>query len=282
MNISRSWVGAALLAIAATAGSVGSPAVAQDKVTIEDPAILAQVEQAEQLGRDMYRYDQAAWHATDALAEAIDMSDPGDLRGYLVEPLGNGNLSTVFFGEDEDGFYEFALYEVAGSDVIGGGIVEGAEKTRLSPMLAAMAAARTAAVEELGRQDWGFCTRNPANTLILPPDEQGVIAVYFLTSTTEQDVYPFGGHYRIEIAADGSVAGAREFTKTCLNMELRPGPNGEQPVGVAVSHLLDSSPTELHFFQSRYAPAKVFVMIEDTVWVIEDGELVETIEDFGK
>lgn len=279
------WIGSAvsggLMLWAALLAGAMSPAIAQDASADTAMAAPAEAPEAQRLGRQMYLYDQAAWHATDALAERFDLSAPGDLRGYLVVPLDNGNLSTVFYGEDESGLYEFARYEVAGSKVVGGGIVEATDKPRLAPMLQMMADAKAAAIDELMRQDWRFCSQSQANTLILPPDAQGRVAVYFLTSTTENGVYPFGGHYRVDIAADGSVAGARKFTNTCLNMQLQSGPEGETPVGLGVSHLLDDAPTEIHYFQSHYVPVQLYVIIEEGMWVIERGELVEKIDDFG-
>jgi hypothetical protein len=149
-------------------------------------------------------------------------------------------------------------------------------------MLQSMADAKAAAIEELVRQDWGFCSQSQPNTLILPPDAQGTVAVYFLTSTTENGVYPFGGHYRIDIAADGSVSAARKYTNTCLNMQLQAGPNGEEPVGLGVSHLLDEEPTEIHYFQSHYIPAQLYVLIDETAWVIVNGALIEKVDGFGQ
>ncbi|WP_284124927.1 hypothetical protein [Parerythrobacter aestuarii] len=230
----------------------------------------------------MYRYDQAAWHGTDAVAAQVNLRDYPELRGYLVEPLDNGNLSFVFFAEDDAGRYEFARLEMDGSKVLSGGILESEERTRLSPRLEAMADARASAIDELKRQEWRFCSNSPANTLIFPPDDEGTVPVYFLTSTTEANLFPFGGHYRIDVKADGSVAASRKFTNSCLNLGLRKGPNGEKPVGIGVSHLLDEEPTEIHYFQSYYVPAKVFVMIDGAAWVIEKGKLDEKIEDFGQ
>lgn len=257
------------------------PAAAQEPVESVQAVSQADIPAAQQRGQRMYLYDQAAWHATDELAKSVDLGAPGPLRGYLVEPLDNGNLSTVFYAEDSEGYYEFARYEVAGSKVVGGAVLTRDEKTRLSPMLQAMAAAKTAAIDELIRQNWGFCSESPPNTLILPPDAAGVVSVYFLTSTTEDGVYPFGGHFRADIAPGGSVFGARKFTNSCLNMQLQTGPDGEVPLGLGISHLLDEEPTEIHYFQSYYVPAQVLVITGKSAWLIENGVLLEKIDDIG-
>lgn len=274
-GLGKLWMSAALAALAV------SPAAAQEPAATTQAA-QAETSAAQQLGRQMYRYDQAAWNATDEISKSVDLSSPGELRGYLVEPLDNGNLSTVFYGENGGKYFEFARYEVAGSKVVGGGVLEADRRTALSPMLLSMAAAKSAAIDELMRREWGFCSNSAANTLILPPDRDGRIAVYFLTSTTQNGVYPFGGHYRIDIAQDGSVADARQYTKSCLNMRLEAGPDGAEPVGLGVSHLLDEEPTEIHYFQSHYMPVQLFVLIDGNAWVIESGALIEKVEDFGE
>lgn len=269
------WASAVLMALQPY------PAAAQESAEATQTDSQADIPDAQQLGQRLYLYDQAAWHATDELATSVDLGSPGPLRGYLVVPLDNGNLSTVFYAEDSEGYYEFARYEVAGSAVVGGAVLNGDKKTRLSAMLQAMAAAKAAAIDEMVRQDWGSCSESSPNTLILPPDAEGTISVYFLTSTTQDGVYPFGGHYRADIAADGSVAGARKFTNSCLNMKLQTGADGVTPMILGISHLLDEEPTEIHYFQSYYVPVPVLVIIGKIAWVIENGVLLEKIDDIG-
>ena len=87
---------------------------------------------AEARGEEMYLHDQAAWHGTDALREEIDLADHPELRGYVVDSLENGNLALVFFAEDDEGLYEFARYEVDGSQVIAGGVLKSDDRVRLS------------------------------------------------------------------------------------------------------------------------------------------------------
>ena len=259
------FAAAALLALPASANQPSGDAAAANA-------------QAQALGRLVYLHDQSAWHGTDALRAEIDFADHPELRGYVVNPLDNGHLGLVFFAEDADGFYEFARYEVAESKVVGGGLVQGEERVRLSPLLKRMVAARRAAVEEFQRRDWGLCTRHAANFVALPPNEDDVIVTYLLTSTEEAGVYPFGGHYRVDVGPKGEAVSARPFTNSCLNMELRRGPKGEEPIALGVSHLMDDHPTEIHYFQSYYVPAQVFVMIDGDVWAIEKGAFREMVD----
>jgi hypothetical protein len=204
--------------------------------------------EAMEIGKQLYLHDQAAWHGTDALAEKVDILAESELRGYLVDPLDNGNLGLVFFGEDDEGHYEFARYEVVGSKVVGGGLRDEAGRIALFPLLERMVAARSAAIDEFQKRDWGFRTDSSANFTGLPPDKAGVIKTYLLTSTKEANTYPFDGHYRIDIGPDGKVAAARKFTNSCLNMGAGKNAEGLLPVALGILHILDDHPTELHYF----------------------------------
>ena len=69
----------AVLAIAILAPT--APAMAQDSIEVTDPALLADIEQAETRGRLLWLYDQAAWHATDALMAKIEPTTIKNPRG---------------------------------------------------------------------------------------------------------------------------------------------------------------------------------------------------------
>ncbi len=51
-------------------------------------------------GREMYLYDQAAWHATDRFLADWGERPTDWLRGYFVERGEDGGLTAVFFGEE--------------------------------------------------------------------------------------------------------------------------------------------------------------------------------------
>ena len=86
--------------------------------------------------------------------------------------------------------------------------------------------------------------------------------------------YPFGGHYEIDIAADGSVAGAREFAKSCLTMKPPKGDDGSG-VFLFLTHLLDSQPTEVHVFRQLTSGRQilVFTMPSRITWRIDAGRI---------
>src|SRR5688572_9804191 len=85
--------------VAAMLGPV-APTLAQEPIAVTEPALLAEVEQAEVRGRQLWLYDQAAWHATDALMEAVDLTKVENARGYVVIPSQSESvLETIFVVE---------------------------------------------------------------------------------------------------------------------------------------------------------------------------------------
>jgi hypothetical protein len=273
----------AVLAVLALHASTVAPAAAQQ--ALDEEAARSSIphydamKQAVTRGRQIYLYDQAAWHATDRF-----LADWGDqptdwLRGYFVEADEGGRLTTVFFGEQDGRLVEVARYRVDGSAVVGGGLHDAAARVDLSPLGLRKIEARRAAVDEAVRQDYGLCNRSQANTVILPPDDGGVISVYLMTAPTENDSYPIGGHYRIDIEADGKVASTRRFLNTCFTANYgapREGGNaGNRPVMLTLSHLLDPQPTEIHVFASYYIPIGLMLVTtqNELAWSVERGRV---------
>jgi len=74
------------------------------------------------------------------------------------------------------------------------------------------------------------------------------IDVYQLSVPGQRGHYPAGGHYKSTIAPDGSVAASRGFTNACLELAVPEPAAGRQPAPLAITHLLDPLPTEIHVF----------------------------------
>ncbi len=139
--------------------------------------------------------------------------------------------------------------------------------------------ARRIAFEEAARQEYGLCNRSPPNTLILPPDEHGTMSGYLMTAPTENDSYPVGGHFRIDVGADGTADSSRRFLNTCFAANygvVGEGENaGSRPVMLTLSHLLDPQPTEIHVFASYYIPVGLMLVTTENelVWSVERGRV---------
>ena len=98
------------------------------------------------------------------------------------------------------------------------------------------------------------------NTVLLPPERAGgPTLLYVLTPIARPEVFPFGGHYRMEVAADGTVSGIRTFTNSCLEVPKPSAAQAKSGALMFVTHLLDPVPTEIHVFTALEAHAPLFV-----------------------
>jgi hypothetical protein len=265
--------------IALAVALLAAPALAAPK-----PEELAAAKEAEARGAEMYAYDQAAWHATDRFLADLERrhADQSALRGYVVEPDTDGFLKATFFAERDGRMAAFASYWVRGSKVVRGGLVEADGARELSLLAQRMVEVRTRAIAAMQQPGHGTCNRASPNSLVLPPRADGSIPVYIMTPQVSDGSYPAGGHYRFDFDARNRLIGERPFMKTCF--DVRYGGTGEgRPVAVAVTHLLDPQPTEVHVFVSRYVPIGLLVhtMTNDTTWALLDGK-IEPVEPDSK
>lgn len=227
-------------------------------------------------GREMFLYDQAAWHATDRFREDFDFEQASFMRGYIVLPRDDGRLDTVFYGEVDGALVEVARYTVDGDHVEAGGLLPENARPPLSEVAVRMARARQTAAEEMRPREYGLCANSAANSLVLPPAPDGTITVYILTPPTADDAYPMGGHYRFEVGADGRVKDSRRFMNSCFDAAFGSAagaPEGSTLDSIVLSHLLDPQPTEIHAFASYYLPVTLMIATTDNrqLWSLRRG-----------
>jgi hypothetical protein len=274
---------AALMALAVVDLSAAAPAMAQDAIPVTDAALLADVERAEARGRMLWLYDQAAWHATDALVDDVDVATIENPRGYVVVPgAADGVLDTIFVVERDGRLQAFARYSVRQSTVIGGGPIEGALPP-LEPLAERLYRAREPALAAMTEKGYGLCSREQPNTLALPPDGDDNVAFYLLTATRDTAAYPIGGHYRADVAADGRVVSTHRYMNTCFGLPIAPQRAPDGSVGHAgVSYLFGDAPSEIHVFASFQFPNGFMVIAQSSrkLWLVKDGQITLVREDF--
>lgn len=226
---------------------IAAPSLAQARLSSDQ----AQLDFAVARGKLIYAYDQAAWHTTDVLREALPRARHGEVKGWLVEPDGDA-LSVLYYGYEGDTPYGVFVARFKDGKVIAGREVAPDAPRGLTPVQQRMVAARKAAMAA----GLAPCARALFNTVIVPPESLSApVDVYLLTPQVRDGQYPFGGHYRVTVSPDGVVTGSRAFTRSCISME-----GGDNLAGMMITHLLDPIPTEIHVWLSAWTGVRVHVV----------------------
>ena len=262
------------------------PAVAQEAPAPEEPPLeLAFAEAsddnvawAEERGRLLYQYDQAAWQSSLAFMRAYDSEALGQyMRGYVVVPgAEDGTLDAIYYGDFGAGNVEVARYSVAGTALGDGGFHPADARPALSPLAERMAAVRQLAVEAAMASQLAACSEVPANTIVLPAGEGEPVDVYFMTPVTSPEFFPLGGHYRVTVREDKSFPGIHSLEKGCPQA---PVPaltgDGSQILIDPVPYTIAPEPSEVHVFASYLRPMPIFVDTprSRTAWRIEGGKV---------
>jgi hypothetical protein len=196
----------------------------------------------------------------DMLARVSDPDGAG-ISGWIAEPEGNG-IAVTFYAEGSAGAGPAAVYRatVASGRVVGREVHLAGARPPLNPIQARMAAARAASAG----LDHHACGAEDFNALVVPPAApDGPIDVYQISPQSARGRFPVGGHYKTIVAADGTIAASRGFTNACLEVAVADPAPGAQPAPVAVTHLLDPLPTEIHVFLSIWTGHPLLVVAGD-------------------
>lgn len=249
--------------IIAAALALGEPATGAAPATAGlSPTEQVQLQQNLDRGLDLYRYDQSAWHVTDAALPALSEQAMSVARGYITTPAPNG-FRTTFFGE-LDGNY-IALYSAVwtGSAIEQRRLYPPDQRVPVSAEERRLILARKVALDSVDKLQ--MCSPAQPNIIVVP-GAGGLTHVYVMTPTTKADSYPLGGHHRIDVK-DGKVIATRTFTNSCLEMSRGGRP---QTVAMGVTHLLDPAPTEIHVFTAFAARVPIYVgMADGRIFVVE-------------
>ena len=112
--------------------------------------------------------------------------------------------------------------------------------------------------------------------VVADPDSDNWL-VWLLTATTDANILPMGGHYRFRISADGLTVVRRDLLSTgCLNMALTSPDHPQRPEALVVTQIVSSGPVETHVFLSLQHHIPIYVIHDDTTFVI-DGDCIRDI-----
>ena len=221
---------------------------------------LAALAAAVQRGRLLGLIDRSGRFATQDMLSRVSDPAAAGIAGWIAEPEGNG-VTVTFYADSDSG--PAAVYR---ANILGGRVVSRdvyitpAARPPLNPIQARMAAARAAT----GRLDHRPCAGEDFNVFVVPPSAaDGPIHVYQISPQTRRGFYFLGGHFRTSIAADGSVVETRSFTNACIDTAVAEPAAGARPAPIAVTHLLDPLPQEIHVFLSIWTGHPLVVVAGD-------------------
>jgi hypothetical protein len=195
-----------------------------------------------QRGRALAEYDQAAWHATDAVQTANPKTVDGQVyigkkaNGKWTVAFGvlNADKSKFLMGYEAEQLAEPKEFAVKKNDL--------AREDEEFYLFAARAI-------ELVLAEFEKVTR-PYNAAVLPVNQQGLLYVYFYPAQTKAGVYPLGGDVRYLVSADGmKIIEKRQMHKTVLDVAPV---KGKKMVAGYHSHVLSEVPEDtdvLHVLQ---------------------------------
>ncbi|KQN03613.1 hypothetical protein [Sphingomonas sp. Leaf25] len=240
---------AACAALPAAAQTTPAPAPAPTA------AEQAELDRITARGRLIAAYDRAAWLGTDdALPRLGQRRD--QLGGWIVD--GPASEPTVVFHDRSNP--QRALYSarLVGGKLVNATMLSG-DAAILSPDRLRLIAARNAAARAIGAAGIGPCGSSFNTVVVPPPTATGPTSVYFLSPQMKAGEMPIGGHYRVDVAVDGTPGTPYAFSKGC--MTLPPPPPGIREALAIASTLTAPLPNETHSFAVEAYRRPLVVMI---------------------
>lgn len=217
-------------------------------------------------GALLQQLDRAAWLSSDDLVLRLGPASGRSIGGWVVTRRGDA-FHIDYFGVGAEADRTHYSAEFADGSLLGARLHPVDALPALEADAKRLRQALVAGWKEMERHpDWKPCTPARFNTIVLPPDADGTIAVYFLSPQVEAGTIAMGGHFRIDVGSSGEVVGARAFSLGCLGV-----PKGNGARALVISHLLDAQPHEIHVFQQAAAavPLVVITVKNRQLWAID-------------
>ena len=269
MAVTLLQVSVLLAAAAAVVTTVGAAAQEVARPTKEELDAITE------RGRMLYEYDQAAWHASDA----VQTANPKTVEGQrYIAKKENGRWRVVFGKLNEERNRFGVMYEAMQQEQPREFAVrkEPAEREDDGFFLFAARAI------EATMKDFGRASR-PYNVAVLPATA-GQLYVYLYPAQTKARVYPLGGDARYLMSADGmAIVEKRQIHKSIL--EIAAPPHGKQAAAGAHTHVLSDVPEDTDVFHvlRQDPPLPEFVGAGRFVYqVMTDGTIRIVKETKGK
>ena len=261
-----------LLGILGAALLFGTPTYSTMSQDVPPPT-AADLAAITERGRALYEYDQAAWHATDAVQMAIPKAVEG--QRYIAKKE-NGKWTVVFGKLNEDRSRFGIIYEAEEQATLREFAVQKEPKERQDEGFFLFAARAI----EVAMRDFGGASRPYNIAVLLGPSER--LYVYLYPAQTKARVYPLGGDARYLLSADGTkILEKRQMHKTII--ENQPSKQAKKVVAGYHTHVLSELPEDTDVFhvltQDPPVPEMVVtprfiykVMTDGTIYIEKEGK----------
>jgi hypothetical protein len=242
-----------------------SPAFAKKSPAISDSELAPITER----GRALYAYDQAAWHATDAVQATNPRKE--EVGRYIARKTDKGWM--VAFGHLNDAHNAFLVAYLASQKQKLDEFSVEHFATSQSDTGFYLAAAKSI---DLALHDFQGDNR-PYNVAVLPAPA-GQLYVYVLPAQTKNGVYPLGGDERYTVSPDGSaITEKRRMHQIVLMFDLTTPDVSKMAAGYHV-HVLSDVPedSDVFFVLTRKPSVPEFIGVEKKMrfQILEDGRIL--------
>lgn len=255
------------LLLLAAAAAVAAPALAQQggtaartKAQVTAPpaapplqltaAHRAAIAESIRRGRLIAAIDRAGAVTTRDMLSRIPDPAAAGIVGWVAEPEGNG-LTVTYYAREGDNYSAVYRSQMLGGRAVSPQVFEAGSRPALTGNALRMAQAH-AAVGDLDRPVCG--TGRDFNTIILPPaSADAPVLVYRLSPRMAAETVPAGGHYRTEVAADGTVGQTVALADECTELRLTPAAAGQRPRPLVANARDSVIPGELFVFLSLWS-----------------------------
>jgi hypothetical protein len=191
-------------------------------------------------GRMLYEYDQAAWHATDAVQP---LNPPKEFLGMYIARKSDAGGWTVVFGHLNEKRDQFLIgCEAAEGPTLNQFIPKKLEAPRPDTSFYLFAArAIDTALHDFRSE------KRPYNVAILPA-ASNQFYVYVMPAQTQNGIYPLGGDARYLISPDGNtIVEKRQLHKTIIENRGNV-PKDATPAAGYHTHVLSDIPEDTDVF----------------------------------
>jgi hypothetical protein len=217
-------------------------------------------------GRMLYEYDQAVWHATDA----VQMANPKTVEGQRYIARKENGKWQVVFGKLNDDRSRFGITYEADEQATLREFTMQRETDENQDEGFFLYAAKAI---DLAMKDFG-ATNRPYNVAVLPgPAEQ--VYVYLYPAQTKARVFPLGGDVRYLVSADGmKILEKRQMHTTIIETAPK---SGKKIAAGFHTHVLSDLPEDTDVFHvlTQDPPVPEFVATPHFMYQVKTDGAIE-------